>query len=359
MTAKARFLSARCNCCTTADFQASPINRRAFLSGSAALAAFGGIRNAGAQATNPRRIDVHHHLSSPGFIREISARKTGQKPLEDWTPAQSIEEMDKSGVATAITSISEPSVYFGDNTAARVLARECNEYGAKIKGDFRGRFGSFAILPMPDVDGSLKEIDYALGTLKAEGICMMTSYQSKYLGDPAFAPIMDELDRRRAVIFIHPARGDCCRNLVPNVIEPVIEMPEDTARTMLSLVFSGTVRRCPNLKFIFSHAGGSLPALIHRVEWWANLRKDFADRYPDGVTAEFKKFYYDTAFSAFPSALAPLKNLVPTTQILFGTDFPLFSSAATAKGIADFGFSAAELAAIDRNNVVRLIPSLA
>src|ERR1700676_4312941 len=146
MTEKSRLLSARCHCCTTTDFQASPINRRAFLSGSAALAAFGGVRNAGAQAsTNPRRIDVHHHLSSPGFIKEISARKTGQKPLEDWTPAKAIEDMDEGGVATAITSISEPGVHFGDNAAARTLARECNEYAGRLKTDFRGRFGNFAI----------------------------------------------------------------------------------------------------------------------------------------------------------------------------------------------------------------------
>jgi predicted TIM-barrel fold metal-dependent hydrolase len=341
------------------SFQASPVNRRAMLSGSAAIAAVSGIRFARAQADDPRRIDVHHHLSPPGFIKEISSRNTGQKPLEDWTPAKSIEDMDKGGVATAITSISEPGVHFGDDAAARALARECNEYAAKLKGDFRGRFGNFAIVPLPDVDGSLKEIDYAVGTLKAEGICLLTSYQGKYLGDPLFAPVLDELNRRKAVVFVHPMRADCCRNLIPNVTEPVIELPEDTARAMLSLVLGGMARRCPDIKFIFSHAGGTLPALIHRVEWWGSIRKDLADRFPSGIRAEFKNFYYDTAFSEFPSALAPLINLVSTAQIVFGTDFPFFTSAETVNGLVNSGFRPTELAAVYRNNSVKLMPSLA
>ena len=109
--------------------------------------------------------------------------------------------MDKGGVATAVTSISEPAVHFGDNAAARILARECNEYAARLKTDFRGRFGNFAILPLPDVDSSLKEVEYALGTLRAEGICMLTSYQGKYLGDPLFTPVLEELNHRRVVVL--------------------------------------------------------------------------------------------------------------------------------------------------------------
>jgi 6-methylsalicylate decarboxylase len=348
--------SASCACC---PIPCLGLNRRSVLVGAAAFATIAGIGTARAQATNAKRIDVHHHLSPPGFVKEIAARKTGQKPLEDWTPARAIEDMDNGGVATAITSISEPGVHFGDNAAARILARECNEYAGGLRADFRGRFGNFAILPLPDVDGSLREIDHALGILKAEGICMLTSYQGKYLGDPLFTPVLDELDRRKAVVFVHPARADCCRNLVPNVIEPVIELPEDTARTMVNLVLSGAARRHPDIKFIFSHAGGTLPALIHRVEWWAGVRKDLGDRFPDGIRAEFKRFFFDTAFSEFPSALAPLTSLVPASQILFGTDFPFYTSAETANGLVNYGFSRDASAAIDRENAVRLMPTLA
>jgi 6-methylsalicylate decarboxylase len=352
------------NGCACGDMKAAntfDAGRRGFLasSGAATLGVFANLGTAAAQV-NPRRIDVHHHLSSPGFIKEISARKTGQIPLEQWTPAKSVEDMDKGGVATSIVSIAEPGVHFGNDDAARALARECNEYGAKLKSDHRGRFGNFAIIPMPDIDGSLKEIGYALDTLKAEGICLMTSYQSKYLGDPMFKPVMEELNRRKAVVFVHPARADCCRGLVPDVNEPTIELPQDTARTMLSVVFSGNARRYPDIRFIFSHAGGTLPPLIHRIEGLASLRKDLmAERFPDGGRAEFTKFYYDTAISYYPWTLTPLTKLVATTQVVFGTDFPFRSARVTAQGIADYGFSAADLAAIDRGNAIKLIPALA
>jgi predicted TIM-barrel fold metal-dependent hydrolase len=348
-------------CFNTKCTNSFDVGRRNFLAASAAagLGVFGNLGIVGAQA-NPRRIDVHHHLSSPGFIKEISSRKTGQLLLEQWTPAKSVEDMDKGGVATSILSIAEPGVHFGNDDAARALARECNEYGAKLKTDHRGRFGNFAIIPMPDIDGSLREIGYALDTLKAEGICLMTSYQGKYLGDPMFKPIMEELNRRKSVVFVHPVRADCCRGLVPDVSEPTIELPQDTARTMLSVVFSGNARRYPEIRFIFSHAGGTLPALIHRIEGLANLRKDLmAERFPDGARAEFMKFYYDTAISYYPWTLMPLTKLVETTQVMFGTDFPFRSAKPTAEGIAEYSFSAPDLAAIDCGNAIRLMPSLA
>jgi len=193
-----------------------------------------------AAVDKPFRIDVHHHLSSPGFIAEISGRRTGQVPLMKWTVAQSIDDMNQGGVATAILSISEPSVFFGNFDAARKLARETNEFGAKIIAGHPGRFGMFATVPLPDVDSSLREIEYALDTLKMEGVCMMTDYQGKFLGDPAFKPVMEELNRRKAVVYAHPFRNDCCRNLVPDVFEPLIELGTDTTRTIASLLFSGS-----------------------------------------------------------------------------------------------------------------------
>jgi predicted TIM-barrel fold metal-dependent hydrolase len=252
---------ADCACC----------HRRAFVKGAsaAALATLASGRNASAQpastgADKPFRIDVHHHLSSPGFIEAIRSRKTGQIPLENWTPAKSLEDMDKGAVATAMLSISKPSVNFGDDVAARALARETNEYGARLIADHPGRFGMYATVPLPDVEGSLREIAYALDTLKLDGICMMTDYRGKFLGDPSFWPVMEELNRRGAIVYTHPFRNDCCRNLVPDVFEPIIELGTDTTRTIASLMFSGTAAKFPDIKFIFSHAGGTAPYLMQR-----------------------------------------------------------------------------------------------
>jgi predicted TIM-barrel fold metal-dependent hydrolase len=336
------------------------LSRRGFLAeGLAAGAALGvGAATAAAQ-DNPRRIDVHHHLAPPRWITDVVlGRNTGQRPLADWTPQRSIEDMDKGGVATAIVSISEPSVWFGDNEAARALARDCNEYAARLVADHPGRFGQFAILPLPDTEGSLREIAYALDTLHADGICLMTSYQDKYLGDPAFAPVMDELNRRKAVVFTHPVRPDCCRNLLPDVAAPVLELAADTTRTIASVLFSGTATRCPDIKFIWSHGGGTLPFLTMRLVNWARARQDLKPRLPDGPVAALKKFYYDTAQAAHPYALSSLLRLVSTSQVVFGTDFPFVSAAATAQGLKDFGFGSSDLAAIDRGNAAALLPRL-
>jgi predicted TIM-barrel fold metal-dependent hydrolase len=337
--------------------------RRTFLTGLAALGAstlLPGCQTA-AQAPDratPFRIDVHHHLSPPGFVKEIVSRKTGQRPLAEWTPATSIEAMDKAGIATSITSVSEPGVWFGDNAAARALARECNEYGARMVGDYAGRFGLFASLPIPDVEASLREIEHSLDVLKADGICMMTSYGGQYPGDPAFAPVMDELNRRKAVVYTHPVRANCCRNLVPDVGENVIELATDTARTIASLLFSGTASRCPDVRFIFSHAGGTLPALTGRIIQLMGSRKDFAQRLPNGPLVELRKFYYDTANASNTWALAPLLKLVSVSQVVLGTDFPFRSPEANVQDLIELGFSASELRAIHRDNALALLPRL-
>ncbi len=336
--------------------------RREFLTGLAALGAGTvlGARKSAAQApapAKPFRIDVHHHFSSPGFIAEIAGRKTGQVPLMRLTAEKSLEDMDKGGVATAIVSISEPSVFFGNYDAARALARETNEFGAHMVAEYPGRFGLFGTVPLPDVEGSLKEIAYALDTLKADGICMMTDYEGKFLGDPAFTPVMEELNRRKTVVYTHPFRNNCCRNLVPDVFEPTIELGTDTTRTIASLIFSGTAARFPDIKWIFSHGGGTAPYLVQRFTFLANMRKDLQARLPEGPIHYLQKFYYDTANASTIYPLASLMKLVPSSQVVFGTDFPFLTASATAAELRETGlFSANDLMAIDRGNAARLLP---
>jgi predicted TIM-barrel fold metal-dependent hydrolase len=338
--------------------------RRGFLTGLAALGAgtvLGAGRSSaqtsGVAASKTSRIDIHHHISSPGFIKEITERRTGQLPLMKWTPAQSIDDMDKGGVATSILSVSEPSVYFGNVESARALARETNDYGAKVISDYPGRFGMFGTLPLPDVQGSLREIAYVLDTLKFDGVCMMTDYQGKYLGDPAFTPVMEELNRRKAIVYTHPFRNECCRNLVPDVFEPIIELGTDTTRTVASLVFSGTAAKFPDIKFIFSHGGGTLPFLVQRFLFLPTVRKDLQARVPEGVLHYLQRFYYDTASASTIYPLSSLTKLVPSSQVVFGTDFPFLTAKATAAELRETGlFNAADLQAIERGNAERLMP---
>jgi predicted TIM-barrel fold metal-dependent hydrolase len=333
--------------------------RRSFLGGLAATA-LAPAMPAAAQAPPPERpfrIDTHHHLSSPGFIAEISGRRTGQTPLMRWTVQRSLEDMDKGGVATSILSISEPGVFFGNFDAARALARECNDFGARVIADHPGRFGMFAIVPMPDVEGTLREIAYALDTLKVDGICMMTDYQGKFLGDVAFAPVMEELNRRKAVVYTHPFRNACCVNMIPDVPDPVIELGTDTTRTIASIVFSGTAHRFPDIQWIFSHAGGTAPYLMQRFNGLFNARKDLQERLPQGPAHYFGRFCYDTASASTVPPLAALTKVVKPSQIVFGTDYPFASATTVAASLRQTGlFSAEDLQAIERGNAARIMP---
>jgi predicted TIM-barrel fold metal-dependent hydrolase len=324
--------------------------RREFLTGMAALA--GASLKA---APVPHRIDVHHHLFPPAYRTAIGNLAAAQPA---WSPAQSIEEMDKGGIATSVLSVSSPGVWLGDNEQGRRLARIVNDYGAMTAKDHPGRFGLFAALPLPDIDGSLREVEYALDTLKADGIGLLTSYGDKWLGDAAFAPVWTELNRRKAVIYTHPTTAACCGNNRDEVPAVMIEWATDTTRTAASLLFSGTAARYPDIRWILSHAGGTVPFLLSRFVYQEATMKGKEQALPKGLMYELKKFYYDTAQGNSPPALAALLKVAPLSQILFGTDYPFRTAAEEIGGLTAQRFPAKDLRAIERDNALRLLPEL-
>lgn len=339
--------------------------RRGFLSGLLAMGAGAVLpgcavsSDAAAQAMR-NRIDIHHHLFSPAYVAELAKANQAPPIVRNWSLARTLDDMNKAGVATAILSVTTPQVGFTDGENARRIARESNEWAARLGQEHPGRFGSFAMLPMHDMDSALREMEYALDTLKADGIGLLTSYGDKWLGHPSFAPLMDELNRRKAILYTHPTAANCCRNiLTPEVPPTVIEFGTDTTRTITDIVFSGTAARCPDLRFIFSHAGGTLPFLTERLLKMPVLDPKLQPRVPKGVLHELRRFYYDTAWSAHPMALASLTRLVDVSQILLGSDYPYRTGEDNVKGLIDYGFSAADLQAIGRGNALRLLPRLA
>ena len=342
--------------------------RRSFVAGISALSLSAGLASgrALAQALQPARriVDVHHHVSPPAFVKALLKHKLGERPMVDWTPARSIEDMDRAGVATSITSITTPGVWFGDNEEARTLARACNDYAAELASRYPGRFGVFASLPLPDLDASLKEIEYAFDVLHADGVGVLTSFGDRWLGDAAFAPVMQELNRQKAIVYTHPTVANCCRNLQPEVHYSIIELATDTSRAIASLVFSGAAARYPDIKFIFSHAGGTMPFIYQRFARYPvmdrvlGLGQDIQSKVPGGVLPSLRAFYYDTAQAAHPMSMGSLVKLVSSSQILFGTDFPFGTAADHVKGLADCDFSPADIQAIYRNNAVKLMPKL-
>jgi 6-methylsalicylate decarboxylase len=339
------------------------VSRREFLTSAAVfgagtllpsngLLAQGGPRGAG---TSAGRIDVHSHVAPPSLLRAIGAQRLGGN-LATWTVEKSLADMDGAGLSTSMISIAPAGNPFGDPATAVRLTRESNEYIARLTADHPGRFGLFAALPLPNIDASLAEVTYAFDTLKADGIALFTSYGSQWLGDPAFNPVFEELNRRRAVVYTHPNTASCCGNLLPNIGEGIIEWGTDTTRAIAQIVFGGAAARYPNVRLIFSHAGGTMPFLIER---FVNLARggQFSAQFPEGFPAVARRFFYDTAQTSNPAAMSALSKVVPVSQIVFGTDFPFRNAAEHVKGLKDCGvFSQTDLQAIDRSNALTLLP---
>lgn len=310
------------------------------------------------------RIDVHHHILPPNYVDIVGDDRIGPLILSgktpEWTPQMSIEAMDRNGIKTAVTSISAPGLWFGDSQETIDLCRHCNEYAAEIRKDHPDRFGVFASLPLPDVDASLAEIAFALDELEADGIGLLTSYGNQFPGDPAFAPVFDELNRRKAVVYFHPTNAPC-NQCQPEIPAATLDFPIDTTRAVVSLLFNGTFARCPDIKFIFSHAGGTIPFLGERIARLEN-RPDFKQHVPNGVIAELERLYYDTALSANWLAFRSLFELVTPDHVLFGSDYPFAPEATmtgSVKALQEMGLEADVLRGIERENALGILPTLA
>jgi predicted TIM-barrel fold metal-dependent hydrolase len=353
---------AGCGCGTLAIGPATP--RRQFIQTLGALGA-GAALPALAAPAKPGLIDTHHHFYAPAYQKawldyEDQHKMPHFSSQVAWTREKSIEEMDQGGVRTAILSVaSTPGVWFdaGADEAER-MARLCNDYGAQMVRDFPGRFGLFATLSMLNVDNTLKEIEYVFDTLKADGVGLQTNYGDKWPGDPLYKPVFDELNRRKAVVYFHPLAATCCGRTFPGAFPAIIEAPHDTTRAVLSLLINGAFARYRDIRWLFSHAGGTIPMLAGRINFFVRNRKDIAEIAPDGIEAEFRRLYYDTANAAYPASMAALLKLVPASQVTFGTDYPYVGVADQAKALTKLGLSAAQLLSIRSGTATRLLPQL-
>ncbi len=305
----------------------------------------------------PHRIDIHHHLLPPRYVAEtLELRPSDRSP--PWSPETSIEHMDAHGIAVSVLSLMQPQVWFGDVALGRRLARESNEYAAQTAADHPGRFGVFATLSLPDVDGSLREVEYALDVLKADGFGLMTSYDRLWMGAREFWPVMEELNRRQAVVYTHPLAPACCKNMVPGVPNGIVELTADTTRTIASLLFSGTAARFPDIRWIFSHGGGAMPFLLGRFFKQEAALKERQTLLPKGLLYEIRRFHYELAQAHHEGALAAILRNISISQLMFGSDFPYQSAADTVDGLAAWPFTEVERGAIDCDNALTLMPQL-
>ena len=305
-------------------------------------------------------IDVHFHLI-PQFYRD-AVYAAGRGPAigcyPDWSPALALEVMDKHGIALAIASIAQPGVGFLPDEKATGFARRCNDYAAELIARHPRRFGCFGLVPMHEADAAVAEAKYCLETLGFHGIALFASYGEKFLGDAAFDPLLEYLNVREAVVHVHPGLHPSSRALALPWPAFMIEYPFDTTRAAVNLLFSGALERFGKIRFILSHAGGTLPSLAWRLSVAPMIDKRLAQRSRADILAGLKSFWYDIALAAGAQPMAVLSRIAAPERILFGSDWPFCNAPVVAEEVKDFtapGFlDAGTTADIARENARRL-----
>ena len=316
--------------------------------------------------SNAQRIDVHHHLLPPNFLADLKRRGVhwtgGSPPAPGWTPEVGVEMMQRNGIALAMASV-VPQVDWGDREAAAACARMSNDYSARVVQDYPEHFGAFGTLPLPYAEDAARELEYALDVLKLDGVILFASQGTQYLGDPNYEEVFQELERRKAVVFIHPNTVPP-GSIVPKISVPwgLVDFPMDTTRAVTNLLMMGVLERYPSIRYIVSHAGGAIPYLALRLAFGENLPSWPRENTPKGALHYLKKLYYDTALSPSEQVFAALKEFVPTSQVLFGSDYPM-----VPEKIATIETQMIEQSkvlddrtrrAIDRDNALALFPRL-
>src|SRR5258706_3681220 len=338
------------------------VSRREIVASLAACGAAGALLPSIPSFPAPaaRAIDFHHHFNPPFLVAAAQANRVGADASGlNWDIGYSLEDMDKTGIAKAVIS---PSTGFAERTdpAQRVgMVHRVNEYGAELVRDHPTRYVQLVYMPLPDVDATLKELAYRFDTLKVIGAGFATSYGDKYASDAAFAPVFEELNRRTAIAYFHPLAAACCTRLFPTLPQEanLVEIPYDTARTVMGFLLSGGVRRYPDIKFVFSHSGGAIPMFAGRFNRLLEAT-DILEAAAHGLNAEFRKLYYETANASSPPTMAALLKFAPISQILFGSDHPYVSDEDNLTDLKSCGLSQAQMNAILYENAERLVPRL-
>jgi predicted TIM-barrel fold metal-dependent hydrolase len=312
----------------------------------------------------PHRIDVHFHVIPQFYAEAVYAAGSGPAigRYPDWSPELALETMDRFGIEKALTSLAQPGVQFCKPAEAKALARRCNDYAAELSTKWPKRFGAFGTVSMWDVRDAVDEIGYAIDTLKFSGVSLFASYDGKFLGDAAFDPVMEALNARDGVVFVHP--GAHPTNKLIDLPWPAFMMEYlfDTTRAVVNLMFGGALERYPRVKFILPHAGGLAPYFAWRLSVSPMIDKRLKQLSREEVLALLRRFWFDNALSPGAQTWGCLSNVAAPEQIVFGTDWPFANVRVTAEAMQTYealeAITPAQRAAIDRGNALRLLPQL-
>jgi 6-methylsalicylate decarboxylase len=295
------------------------------------------MTNSTAADGRPSLIDVHAHFVTGDYVGAARAagvdHPDGMPGWPSWSAEEHLRLMDTWGISRSVLSVSSPGTHFGDDRAARALTRQVNEFGAKTVRDHPDRFGHFASLPLPDVEGALAALAYALDELGSDGVVITTNAGGVYLGDARFAPVYEELDRRRAIVFVHPTSPPCAEQISLGRPRPMLEFIFDSTRTVSDLIFTGTLRRYPGIDWVFTHGGGTLPLLAARLEVF---RATMYSHGPDepSVPEQIASLWFDIAGTPFPHQVPTLAAAFGTERLLYGSDYCWTPVAAVGQQVA-------------------------
>jgi predicted TIM-barrel fold metal-dependent hydrolase len=279
-----------------------------------------------ADAPRAPLVDVHAHFLTDHYVQAAKdaghIHPDGVPGWPTWNPDRHLELMDRWGVASSLLSISSPGVSFGDPAADRALARHVNDTGAQLRRTHPDRFGHFASLPLPDVDAALKELEYAVDQLGSDGVTMETNIHGVYLGDPRYQPLLEELNRRRTPVFVHPTSPPNHQAVSLDRPRPMLEFLFDTARTVSDLVFTGRLAQYPDIPWIFTHGGGALPLLAARMELFrTGLGLNDPTGAADPVPEQIGRLWFDMAGTPFPLQIPTLTQAFGSQRLLYGSDY--------------------------------------
>jgi predicted TIM-barrel fold metal-dependent hydrolase len=310
-----------------------------------------------------RGIDIHHHFLPPVFVEALAQAghpAAAQAAALAWSPEKSLAMMDASGIETAIVSLSLPGASFDEAADPAALARQSNEYAARMIADYPGRFGAFASVPVLDAQAAIREVEYALDTLKLDGVLLFSNVRGRYLGDPALDALLTELSRRRATVFLHP-------NQAPSPgFNDFVEFPHDVARALASLTESCGIERYRRIRYILAYGGGTIPFIASRVtvvgmDVIGNFLKTMV-RYLQRVLI-MQRMNYDLTASTDPYAWRALYEHAKPGRILMGSNYPWTSPAAFTRQQAALRafeeLDTPQIESIERSNSLKLFPRFA
>lgn len=310
-------------------------------------------------------IDVHSHATLDLGDGRDAGTNISLDFVPPWSPDAGLDLMDDVGIGMSVLSMPEAGVHF-DDAGNTVRARRINEYLTGLATRHPTRRGAMAALPVTKIDAALDELAYALDVLNMDAVSLPTSVHDRYLGDPFFDPLFDELNRRAATVFVHPVQAKASEPLNLGLNQSLLEFPFDTTRMIANMIFSGAVRRFPDIKFIASHGGGTLPYLLSRLqilEPATGAGPGRATLSAQEIKEDAASFYYDLTAATSTAHLTALTEMVPASQLLVGFDIP-FMPAPTMRPALEAirgwaGFTAEDVEKILHRNAAGLFPKVA